>query len=344
MRKEIIIAPVKPDERILERAVARGIRAFYIDPEKLPEKLRGKIEIYHESESADWRIVRDPSSISEKTIPEMVLRGPEDYERMIAAARMGARSIIVRAEDLKIIALENLIADLAPYGTRIIAAASPHEVETLSGVLEKGVDGLLVAVSSPDEVDLVIDQVSAPSRLELDEAEVVEVRDIGLGERACIDTTSILSVGEGMLVGSTSSLLALIHNESLGSALTAPRPFRVNAGAIHSYTLAPDGSTRYLSELRAGDRVLVVSKRGVRIASIGRVKIERRPLRLVRIRLNDIEGSVIVQNAETIALLSPDEAPISATEIKPGDRILAHAPRARARHFGRAVDELIIER
>ena len=344
MRKEIIIALSKPDERILERAVARGIKAVYIDPEKIPERFRGKVEVYHESESADWRVVRDLSSISENVVPEIVLRGPEDYERIIAAARMGAKSIIVRAGDLRIIALENLIADLAPLGTRIIAAASPLEIETLSGVLEKGVDGIIVSVNSPDEVDLVVDQVLAPSRLELGEAEVVEVRDVGLGERACIDTTSILSAGEGMLVGSTSSLLALIHNESPGSALTAPRPFRVNAGAIHSYTLAPDGSTKYLSELRAGDRVLIVSKRGARVVSIGRVKIERRPLRLIRIGMGDIEGSVIIQNAETIMLLAPDEALIPATEIKPGDRILAHTPKVKARHFGRAVDEFIIER
>jgi 3-dehydroquinate synthase II len=344
MRKEIIIAPSKPDEGILERAVARGIKAVYIDPEKIPERFRSKIEVYHESELADWRIVRDLSRVSENVILEIVLRAPEDYEKIIMAAKMGAKSIIVRAEDLKIIALENLIADLAPLGTRIIAIASPLEIETLSGVLEKGVDGILVPVNSPDEVDLVVDQVSAPSKLELGEAEVVEVRDVGLGERACIDTTSILVAGEGMLVGSTSSLLALIHNESPGSALTAPRPFRVNAGAIHSYTLAPDGSTRYLSELRAGDRILVVSKRGARVVSIGRVKIERRPLRLIRVRMGDVEGSVIVQNAETIMLLAPDEALIPATKIKPGDRILAHTPRTKARHFGRAVDEFIIER
>lgn len=344
MRKEVIIAPENPDERLIEKALARGVRSFYIDPARLPERFRGRVEVYHESGDADWRVVEGVEGVSEKTVPVVAVRGPEDYEKVLAAARMGARSVIIRAEDWKIIALENLVADLRPLGTRIIAAASPHEVETISGVLEKGVDGILVSVSSPDEVDLVVDQVSAPSRLDLGEAEVVEVRDVGLGERACIDTTSILGLGEGMLVGSTSRLLVLVHNESLGSAFTAPRPFRVNAGAIHSYTLAPDGSTRYLSELRAGDRVLAVSKKGVRVVSIGRVKIERRPLRLIGVRLGDVEGSIIVQNAETIALLAPDEAPIPVTGIRQGDRVLAYLSEAGARHFGRAVDEFIIER
>jgi len=345
MEKQVILALEVADEKILERALFRGIRAVYLDPEKLPRRFRGKFEVYHESEKADKKIVRKLEEVSEKAVPEIVVRSPENAEKVLTAARMGARSIIVRAEDWKIIALENLIADLSPLGARLIAAASsPLEVETLAGVLERGVDGILVPVRSPEEVDLVYDQVAAPRRLKLVEAEVVEAREVGLGDRACVDTTSILRLGEGMLVGNTSSLLALVHNESLGSAFTAPRPFRVNAGAIHCYTLAPDGSTRYLSELKAGDRVLIASKSGVRVVSIGRVKIERRPLKLVELRAGEVGGSVTIQNAETITLLSPEEKMIPATEIRPGDKILAHLPKSRARHFGRAVDEFIIER
>ncbi|CAM9935578.1 unnamed protein product, partial [Sphacelaria rigidula] len=33
------------------------------------------------------------------------------------------------------------------------------------------------------------------------------------------------------------------------------RPFRVNAGPVHSYALLADGSTKYLAELTAGDQV-----------------------------------------------------------------------------------------
>lgn len=32
------------------------------------------------------------------------------------------------------------------------------------------------------------------------------------------------------------------------------RPFRINAGPVHSYALLGDGSTKYLSELCAGDQ------------------------------------------------------------------------------------------
>ena len=52
----------------------------------------------------------------------------------------------------------------------------------------------------------------------------------------------------------------LVHNESVGSSFTSPRPFRVNAGAVHCYTLSPDGNTKYLSELETGKKYTLNSK------------------------------------------------------------------------------------
>lgn len=53
------------------------------------------------------------------------------------------------------------------------------------------------------------------------------------------------------------SLLILIP---IPSSLHLTRPFRVNAGPVHSYALLADGSTKYLSELAAGDQVCRVWK------------------------------------------------------------------------------------
>ena len=160
------------------------------------------IEIYYDSDDAEHRVSRDLVKPPRGAVPEITIRSPEDSEKVLAAAKAGAENIIVRVEDWRIIALENLIADLSATGAKLIAAASsPAEVETLLGILEKGVDGVLVPVESLDEIDLVHEQVNAPRRIELVEAEVSEVREIGLGDRACIDTTSILELGEGMLVG-----------------------------------------------------------------------------------------------------------------------------------------------
>ena len=39
---------------------------------------------------------------------------------------------------------------------------------------------------------------------------VLEVREVGSGERVCVDTASMLTTGEGMLVGSRSNFMFLI--------------------------------------------------------------------------------------------------------------------------------------
>ncbi len=343
--KEIIIAPKLMSKEIFEHALARGINSFYCNPSKIPKDLRTAVKVYFKSKDADVEVVSNLKDAGEKAALEIFVKTPQDAERAVAAAKSGVKTLIIKAEDWKVISLENLIADLKPFNVKLIATASElAEVETLLGALEHGADGVLVEISDVDEIDLVHDLVNAPRKLDLVEAEVIEAKEVGLGERACIDTTSILDIGEGMLVGNTSSMFALIHNECMGSAFTSPRPFRVNAGAIHSYILMPDNSTKYLSELRAGDRALIVSRKGARVAAIGRIKIERRPLKLVKLKSGDIEGSVTLQDAETISLVSPDGEPVSITAIKPGDKVLAHIPESKARHFGRAVDEFIIEK
>ena len=66
------------------------------------------------------------------------------------------------------------------------------------------------------------------------------------------------------------------------SEYVASRPFRVNAGPVHAYVMTPGNKTKYLSELETGDEVLTVDQEGTtKIAIVGRVKIEKRPLMLV---------------------------------------------------------------
>ena len=89
---------------------------------------------------------------------------------------------------------------------------------------------------------------------------IKEISTIGIGERVCIDTTSLLQSGEGMLCGSFSNTFTLIHAETIDSEFVPTRPFRVNAGSIHSYILMKDNTTKYISELKSGDEILIVNK------------------------------------------------------------------------------------
>ena len=147
-----------------------------------------------------------------------------------------------------------------------------------------------------------------------------------------------------MLVGNTSNSFFLVHNENITSPYCDPRPFRVNAGAVHAYILCPENKTKYLIEAVAGIDVLIVDPKGnTSIASIGRTKIERRPMLLVEGE-NDKKQPVglVVQNAETIRLTAPDGSPKSVVQLKKGDNVLGYFTTG-GRHFGEAVEETIRE-
>jgi 3-dehydroquinate synthase II len=106
-----------------------------------------------------------------------------------------------------------------------------------------------------------------------------------------------------------------------------------------------DGTTKYLSELEAGVEILVVSKDGTsRKSTVGRSKIESRPMKLVKAQIGDSWGTVILQNAETIRLISKENRLISVTDLKVGDLILAYTKSSSGRHFGMPVDEFILEK
>jgi len=145
-------------------------------------------------------------------------------------------------------------------------------------------------------------------------------------------------------MGNTSSAMLLVHAETLENPYVAPRPFRVNAGAVHAYILLPDGKTAYLSDLAIGGSVLVTDANGTaHSAIIGRTKIERRPLLLVEAAAGPNKVSLIIQNAETIRLVSEKGEAISVVHLKAGDKIMGSVLEG-GRHFGMAVKETIREK
>jgi 3-dehydroquinate synthase II len=139
--------------------------------------------------------------------------------------------------------------------------------------------------------------------------------------------------------------MLLVHAETLENPYVAPRPFRVNAGAVHAYTLLPDGKTAYLADLAIGGQVLVSDEKGkARSAIVGRTKIERRPLLLVDAEAEGgAKASLILQNAETIRLVAPGGNAISVVNLAAGDKILGCVLEG-GRHFGMAVKETIREK
>ena len=175
-------------------------------------------------------------------------------------------------------------------------------------------------------------------------AEIVRIEPAGLGHRVCVDTMSMLKRGQGMLVGNSSAFTFLVHAETEHNEYVAARPFRVNAGAVHAYIRLPGDKTTYLSEVVAGTEMLVVDNEGnTSVATVGRVKVEVRPMLLIEAKAHGKTGAVFLQNAETIRLTAPDGTPISVVSLKPGDKILCRLDEA-GRHFGMRIKEDIQEK
>ena len=347
--RELIIAPKVSRGQLgkfLSELENEGIKIVNLDPVDL-KGIKSKLSTIHTSVNANYVIVDKVTKIKGKKVGmKFKVLSNADIEKILQFAKAGLDFVVIEVKDWKIIPLENIIAKLHKVHTEIFAVANtPDEVRKMFSILEIGVDGVIFSTSSINEVKETLVYLGTKN-FDLKPAKILEIKEVGNGERVCVDTASILGKGEGMLIGSRSNFLFLVHNESVGSSFTSPRPFRVNAGAVHCYTLSPDGTTNYLSELETGSEVLVINSHGkARRATVGRSKIESRPMLMIKAQIGDEVGGIIAQNAETIRFVRPNGHLVSVTHLKKGDIVLAYSKPATGRHFGMEVDdEYIVEK
>ena len=269
------------------------------------------------------------------------IKGKADEDKV--AAIPTDKTVVLRMLDWTIIPIENL---LARRGENImVQVETSRQAKLMVEILEKGVDGVVLNTTDINEIKKCAEIVQGISeKVTLVTATITASKQLGMGDRACLDTCTQMTLGEGILVGNTASGMFLVHSESIDNPYVASRPFRVNAGAVHAYTLTPGGKTKYLADLKAGDPVLLVDSKGKsQTAYLGRNKIEKRPMMLIEGQAQDMPISLVVQNAETIRLVTPDGKAVSVTNLKPGDKVLGHIERS-GRHFGIQVDETLIEK
>ena len=333
--------------KLLPQLEEEGIKMVYLDPKKLGKK-KTKLQTVFPSSSANYVVLEKegPKPKGKKVGRKFQILSNSDIENVLNIAKKGLDFVIIEVKDWKIIPLENIIAKLHKIHTKIFAIArTPEEVRKMFSILEVGVDGVIFSTSSISEVREVMIYLGTKS-FEMKPAKIIEIKEVGDGERVCVDTASMLHKGEGMLIGSRSNFLFLVHNESVGSSFTSPRPFRVNAGAVHCYTLSPDGTTSYLSEIETGSEVLILNSKGkARRATVGRSKIERRPMLMIKATAGGETGGIIAQDAETIRFVKSNGQLVSVTHLKKGDTVMVHSKAAMGRHFGMEVsDEYILEK
>ncbi len=281
-----------------------------------------------------------------KTVAGYVVIKNKKYEQFAVELGKSCNYLIVVGTDWKVIPLENLIAGLQKLEVEIIAGVQNAEEAKLAlETLEHGSDGVFLDTDNSSEIKKVTAarDRSGMEKISLARAKVTKVKPVGMGDRVCVDTASLMVPGEGMLIGSQSNGLFFVHSESEESPYVAARPFRVNAGAVHAYIRIGE-KTRYLSELASGDEVLIIDSEGqTRLAVVGRIKIERRPLMLVEAEVEGTKIKTLLQNAETIKLVGADGKPMPVTALHEGDEVLVYFE-AVARHFGIKIEETIIEK
>ncbi|KAF8087762.1 hypothetical protein N665_0568s0023 [Sinapis alba] len=342
-------------KEVMTTAVERGWNTFVFSSDNL--KL-----------SDDWSSVAlvDALFIDEKQVTDgtgkavaavFEVSTPEELQKLKIENEQ-TDNIVLGLLDWKSIPAENLVAALQGSEKTVFAISStPSEAKLYLEALEHGLGGIILKtedVKAVLELKEYFDKRNEESdTLSLTEAKITRIQMVGMGDRVCVDLCSLMRPGEGLLVGSFARGLFLVHSECLESNYIASRPFRVNAGPVHAYVAVPGGKTCYLSELRTGREVIVVDQKGKqRTAVVGRVKIEKRPLILVEAKLSakedETEFSTILQNAETVALVTPhqvnssEKTAVPVTSLKLGDQVLIRL-QGGARHTGIEIQEFIVE-
>ncbi|NGO44804.1 3-dehydroquinate synthase II family protein [Streptomyces ureilyticus] len=266
--------------------------------------------------------------------------------QLSCAGAMALPYTVIHFADPTKIPLEIVLAAAEPAEGKLVTVVDDlEEAGIVFDVLERGSDGVLFSPRSADEVFALARLLEATTpQLELSTLTVESIRHVGLGDRVCVDTCSHFDEDEGILVGSYSSGFVLCCSETHPLPYMPTRPFRVNAGALHSYTLGPDNRTSYLSEVGSGMALLAVGADGrTRRVVVGRAKLESRPL--LEIRTHAENGQLVsltVQDDWHVRVLGPGGKVLNVTELQTGDELLGYLARDQ-RHVGLPIGEFCKE-
>ena len=272
----------------------------------------------------------------------------DDKESMEEAANIKApiNYLIIEFKDTTNIPLELILAKLQNKKITVLKMVETAQAGTVAmGVMEIGSDGVILKTKDVGELVTLAQSTRdmQKGKLELSEAEIIKITHLEMGERACVDTTSIMTKEEGMIVGSTSKGGLYMCSETHYLPYMNQRAFRVNAGAVHSYIWGPNNFVQYMTDLKAGEKLLCVNTKGeTRIVNVGRIKIEVRQLLMIEAKVGDVKINTIVQDDWHIRLFGVGGKVINVTTLKPGDKVLAHVCDS-GRHVGLKIEETIVE-
>jgi 3-amino-4-hydroxybenzoic acid synthase len=339
-------------EALVAAVPDRMTRVLHADTVEDLERLQGLSPHVRDTfvvASSAERVLAQASAQGLRTCLRAYVDDADSLHRSIHEGSLHA-FLMIRFRDPTNIPLELVIASLQATRTVLLKEIdAPTDVDdaiVTLGVMEVGADGIMFSPKSHAVMDAFLGRLDRLERtvMKLETATIVRAVPIGMGYRSCIDTTTLFSETEGMLVGSTSQGGLLCCAEVFFLPYMELRPFRVNAGAVHSYVYNFNDRTDYMSELRAGSPVMVVDSTGnTRRTAVGRMKTEVRPLRLIEAKFASGERiNTIMQDDWHVRIFSDEAKPLNITDLRPGDKVLGHLAKP-GRHVGIKIDEHIIE-
>ena len=138
------------------------------------------------------RTVSDEGDIRwEEDVVLLEIASTQDEDRIVDMSRH--KKVVVRTTDWNVIPLENLVARTQNI---FVEADNLDDAKMALTVLEKGVDGLVITATDPVLVKEMLTLVkSERQELELCPLEIQSVRSVGMGDRVCVDTCTMM--GEG---------------------------------------------------------------------------------------------------------------------------------------------------
>jgi 3-dehydroquinate synthase II len=325
--KKVIFKSVPFDKTLVTLALESGVDAVMVE----------------KAQAEAVRALGRVTVITPEDMPVVELTKKADEDEAVKAVKAGKD--VVLKKGWEIIPVENILAQVDSLA---LECESLDRALLAAGILERGCDTIVVLPEGAADLKRIVAELKlSQGTMELSTATVTAIEPTGLGHRVCVDTISMLKKGQGMLIGNSSAFSFLVHAETESNPYVAARPFRVNAGAVHAYAQMPGDKTTYLEELSAGTDVLIVGADGTTsLATVGRVKVEVRPMLLINAEVKTADGvktgQVFLQNAETIRVVSDKGEPVSVVTLKVGDKILVRTDEA-GRHFGMRIKEDIKE-
>ncbi|WP_396613934.1 3-dehydroquinate synthase II (plasmid) [Haloferax sp. S1W] len=224
---------------------------------------------------------------------------------------------------------DSLLETVRDAGLPVISGVrSPGEAESVVSTMNGTSGGVMISSPEPEKLSKYVKVTQGRSDIDipLEPFEIETIKQIGTGIRCCLDTTTLMGEMEGMLVGSTNAGGLFVNAEARAPPEASPRPFRVNAGSVHSYVWTDEEDWDYLTSLGMGDTVACLNVDGsFREVNVGRVLLAERPLTQIIAKGDTQTVSTIVQDHCHVRFMRQNGEAVSVPNLEEGDHVLGHA-------------------